>query len=147
MGNISGRILLFVTLAFIVGYLIWYYRVGERRMVYEALACLSGVQRRYLSEKPHYILLNEADKERLIQKKNKRLLKMIILLAAAVSFAALSSWRHGIVLAVLVIGCALYIVLKSRYEGGALRCGLWGEGGMHFRHTPCARERKISLYL
>ena len=117
MSYIFGRVVLFATLAFIEGYLIWYYRVGERKMVYEALAYLSGGQRQYLSGEPHYIILSEADKERLIQKKNKRLLKMIIILIVAVSLAAFQDGHFGIVIAALLVGCALYVLLKARYEG------------------------------
>lgn len=117
MSYIFGRVILYGTLVFIAGYLVWYYRVGERKMVYEALAYLSGGHRLYLSEEPHYIILNEEQKERLMKKKSMRLLKMIVVLVLAVGYAAFSSDHKEIVFLVLIVGCALYFVLKGRYDG------------------------------
>lgn len=42
---------------------------------------------------------------------------MIIILIVAVSLAAFQDGHFGIVIAALLVGCALYVLLKARYEG------------------------------
>ncbi len=111
-----GKFVFYVTLALIVSYIVWYYKVGERRMVNEALAGLSGGQRLYLSEKPSHIILSSEQKERLMQKKGKRLLKMIAAFVLMVVLAAISSQRMQMIGIVLLAGCMLYFFLKGHYN-------------------------------